>query len=156
MVTFLVRGMDFFLGGGKRDDYFFGKRDGDGYFFEEDRGRETGLSPTMEREKIKSKVVVVAAVREGALQRRSQQRHKMKDRKDREGVVEAADFHRRLYLSPDLFHDLGLAPSPFRVNSAFPASLYCSSFSRGTLNDSAGNRFQHLRLGSLQLGRPGP
>lgn len=40
MVTFLVRGMDFFLGGGKRDDYFFGKRDGDGYFFEEDRGRE--------------------------------------------------------------------------------------------------------------------
>lgn len=77
---------------------------------------------------------VVAAVVEREEERRRplrlqlqlQQRHKMKDRMDREWAKVVAIRHRYHDLYLDLYHDRVPAPSPLRVNFASPASLYCS------------------------------
>lgn len=71
------------------------------------------------------------AEREGALPQRlqlRQQQHRTTGLRDREAVVAAVGrcHRRRLFLYLGLFHDPGPGPSPFRVNSASPASLCCS------------------------------
>lgn len=97
------------------------------------------------------KAEVVAAEREGAPPRRLQpqrQQHRTTGLTDREAVAAAVDYHRRLFLYLGLYHDPGPGPSPFRVNSAFPASLCCSwSFLERPVALEE-RYFQHPRLGT--------
>lgn len=84
-------------------------------------------------------------------------RRKTTGLRGRESEEVAANRRRCHVLVLDLVHDHVLAPSPFRVNSASRASLYCSLSSPGRPMDPEAIRFRRLRpeiqLPSLPLHR---
>lgn len=100
------------------------------------------------------KTVVAAAVeREGALPQQlqlRQQQHTTTGPKCPEAVVAEVNFLLRLVLFLGLFLDPDPGPSPFRVNSAFRAFLYCSLSFLGKRVAPEGHYFLHLRRG-IQL-----
>ena len=102
------------------------------------------------------KAVAAAVGREGALPqqlRLRQQQRTTTGPKYRGVVVAEVNFLLRLVLFHGLFLDPGPGPSPFRVNSAFPAFLYCSLSSPGKRVDPEERCSLHLRRGTRPLHR---
>lgn len=97
-------------------------------------------------------VEAAAVEREGALPQQlqlRQQQHTTTGPKYREVVVAEVNFLLRLVLFLGLFLDPDPGPSPFRVNSAFRAFLYCSLSFLGKRADPEVYYFLHLQQGIL-------